>query len=689
MSAFLVISTQRELNELVDRIGECKPKNSQVETLIWGGYVEERDNGLYFKHTSACKEQPENMKGITLAEALENHLAAFKKEIKYYDVPEENCTNIFLLANPMKPSDWESLQEYLTAYDNMVNDNSQTQMRIFVVLMSYDLENPAHINVQTDKENFKRLLEYTKKGGYQKEILYIDNQSLSGAAICREKKDLDIMLPRMICDFMMLISSTKHTYNIGAAIAPAHNNTHVFSIGYAEYMYYSKDVTDYLKLADEHDLYEEIVKGKKDDNSLDLEMSPWGLKEKEEALRDKYAEIPYNELVWKYNEENADRRIATLLEELRPAIEKYNKENDTQEIVWISRDEIYAHYYSDNTYKRRPEQEEEDRAQYEQLLEDVCSNRFEHFLYQPPQPTPQVKEKKRCFFARLFRGKKMQTTAAQKRQPDYDEAIKMMEELAELRKEQQEFKRLQGKISEYERKMEAANKSIEDFKLNTSIHSTSVGTMIDMGALKKYQQDYRDKRIKAIREQYKGEKRKGYEQLLNICNELSEKHYNKLLYIDWDNPFPFIKDITSTVSNIVNLMDKLADPFVRYTDDSATANNLKSTYIYTDNPKYRDLIKQNEQHMTYKGDSTVSTHTASKICMFQFMPLNETAINNLADIEKQVIEEEKKRREEEARRKQEEEERRKEMMAENKRRELLEKLSRMIKGKIAEMKRHI
>ena len=142
MSAFVVISTQERLNWIVDKISENKPANHAVGTLIWGGYVMHTEKGVYFKHTSA--EKQETKESITLYEALENHLAAFKKVRKNFDMNNNLSTDIFLLANPLVKDEITELQEYLDAYDNMVCTGTQNDIRIFIVLLAYDTERPAH-----------------------------------------------------------------------------------------------------------------------------------------------------------------------------------------------------------------------------------------------------------------------------------------------------------------------------------------------------------------------------------------------------------------------------------------------------------------------------------------------------------------------------------------------------------------
>ena len=90
-------------------------------------------------------------------------------------------------------------------------------------------------------------------------------------------------------------------------------------------------MTEYLKLADEYDLYTALLYGEKEDDSLDLNKSPWGMQSKREALENIYTLIPYDQKADDGN--NADCKIAFLLQGLKQAVESYNTDNPNNTIT--------------------------------------------------------------------------------------------------------------------------------------------------------------------------------------------------------------------------------------------------------------------------------------------------------------------------------------------------------------------
>ena len=678
MSAFVVISTQERLNWIVDKISENKPANHAVGTLIWGGYVMHTEKGVYFKHTSA--EKQETKESITLYEALENHLAAFKKVRKNFDMNNNLSTDIFLLANPLVKDEITELQEYLDAYDNMVCTGTQNDIRIFIVLLAYDTERPAHINAQIAPDCFQRLMSYvSRQDDYQKEILYLDNQSLDNAAICREQEDHDIMLPRMLCDFMMLLSNINNRYGIGAAITSPTINTHIFSIGYSEYMYYYPDVTEYLKLADEYDLYTALLYGEKEDDSLDLNKSPWGMQSKREALENIYTLIPYDQKADDGN--NADCKIAFLLQGLKQAVESYNTDNPNNTITWIERDTIYSRHH-DGTYEQNAMQRDSDINAYNGLISRVCSNGFDVYLLNKRKSAPKMTtpQKPKNFFSRIFSRKKNKTAATQQTPArKYDELFQTLKEIRKLREEQDAYVRLVQTIDAYEKKRKDLKKRIDDFKLNSEIHSTSFSTMIDLEELKAYQERYKDKRINEIKQEYNGIKSPAKESLFDICKRLSENNDSRYRYIDWNDSWSFIKELSD--DELCRYVDQLyvnSIPFINFKSTAAQAKNLITVHLYTDNETYKKTIDNNGNNIKCQLQTFVSTHTESKMCMFQFLPIDDDALEGLADKKQQdfkamqiqkMIEEQKKQEEQDM----------------TIRAEKLAKLSRSIEEKIREL----
>ena len=80
---------------------------------------------------------------------------------------------------------------------------------------------------------------------YPSYLFYIDNQKSDSAALCLQKEEHDFKMPRILIDFMMLVSNTYDSYQVLNAISGSLRNIRCFSVGFGESMYYYPDVERY------------------------------------------------------------------------------------------------------------------------------------------------------------------------------------------------------------------------------------------------------------------------------------------------------------------------------------------------------------------------------------------------------------------------------------------------------------
>ena len=109
-------------------------------------------------------------------------------------------------------------------------------------------------------------------------------------------------------------------------------------------------------------------------------------------------------------------------------------------------------------------------------------------------------------------------------------------------------------------------------------------------------------------------------------------------YINWSDPFDFIKDID--LPKVCEALKRKSQPFVNTYTLTPNAENLTSYVFYTDNERWQEDLSQ--KRVTLKDDnkvsSTFSRHICSKICMFQFLQMSNELIEGLVDCyDKKVV----------------------------------------------------
>lgn len=299
MSAFIVISVKDSLNWIVDGIKDCRPHNPDVITHLSTGKIKKADENKYlYEYTTYSKHAGGGNTDEALAKTIESDFPRnlFKNQIAQFLHVCENegeQINIFLLDNPITDEDFEQ-STWLTDEIRAVYDSHfATNFQLVRVLFSYQVDNPTDVTRQVSKMVLKQLMDLNlnETDDFLTRILYVDNQNRNGAAICLDKEGHNIMLPRMLCDLMMLLSNKDDSYNTFAAI---NGDTRTFAVGYSECMYYHDDIFKYYSLAGKYDLTAYILDNKNDCVSLDYEKEPFGLADRQARLSERYEEIPFD-----------------------------------------------------------------------------------------------------------------------------------------------------------------------------------------------------------------------------------------------------------------------------------------------------------------------------------------------------------------------------------------------------------
>ena len=206
MSAFIVISTSDKLNWIVDGIVKCRPQNPNTLTHIATGKICHREDALYYDHTYSVDSTSSSNSAEDLSSLLANQMAQFRKATGVQDELQ-----IFTLENPIDAENLGCCNMVYEALGEAINNRSEINYHITRILFSYDVSSPCNVVKQVLSSILSDYLSSAQNSDYTK-VCYVDNQDRCCAAIATSKEGHDLMLPRMLADLMMLISSGNSAY---------------------------------------------------------------------------------------------------------------------------------------------------------------------------------------------------------------------------------------------------------------------------------------------------------------------------------------------------------------------------------------------------------------------------------------------------------------------------------------------
>lgn len=735
MAAFIVISANNQIHYLVDGIEKCRPLNNDISAEISTGKITKTENGYVYNYTSPGKGSSDDT-AKTFSNRLSNQLAAFRT----YTISQNELVNIFFLENPLTKEDFEKSESWLKEFENVNKGGRDANFCLYRILFTYNLDNPTDVCEQIDKDALQKLLDNHKQaiknnpdlGRY---LFYIDNQKRDAAALCLSKEEHDLKMPRILMDFMMLVSNSNDKYNIINAIKPPTVNTRCFSIGYAESMYYYPDVERYFIHADNRDILNKILtsedekSNEAESESMDVEKYPFGLRSRLKRLAVIYEDVSLSENIKKHPT-SADYKIDECIVELQDLLEQERKKeiedfNNSSKVVNLekeknnldeqissvkqSEDETVEEYNNRIQQLRNSKDKlEKDLEQLKQSFEPECpeyinrsvvytelcvadekdkdtrlkslsdqyrrledfakSEKFYNFVETQneekakktvphtggnndvPVGTKDLSNNPGCLpswilFWRKRSEKKTNdsvitntVTSTDSESKDNklsaNDCIISIKEQLELKKKFAAFK---DAVNEIERDYNKEKKYCEEFKLSS--HENLFFPLIDYNELKNKHAETSKERIQNTIDSWKSETEHTKTNLLKNIEEEATKHTKQSYsFIDWSNPFSFVNEVSvANLPHICNGLQKRAAPIVHY---NLTANNNVDNvvrYFYSDRPQFTEEMK-NIRNSLDNGNTISaikSTHIASKICMFQFLPMDEDVLCNLVDLQVQ------------------------------------------------------
>ena len=713
MSAFIVISVKDSLNWIVDGIKDCRPHNPEVVTHLSIGKIKKKEKDKYlYEYTTFSKHVGDGNADNTLSPPVEPDIPRnlFSNQIaQFLNVCENEGEqiNIFLIDNPLTDEDFEQSSWLVDEIRSVYESHKVTNFQLVRVLFSYDIDKPDDVNGQASKMILKQLtkINLDDSDDLLTRILYIDNQNRSGAAMCLNKEEHDIMIPRMLCDLMMLLSNKDDSYNVAAAIS---GQTRMFAVGYSECMYYHDDVFRYYELAGRRDLLKYLLETTNSEESLDFNRYPIGLEDRLRRFEPLYTEVPYKDDISSYpqsidkvvddivvsfkeeiirirqealasaelkdtaatkarliehlksndfvpagvSDDDLQESYLTIAEEAKIDIDSFTVTTAVEQAKkeypgYIDRHQIYEEYEERANFDRN--NLKANILNYEKLIEFIQTGRFINYVRaqcekkdKEPEPAPvesDIKEKKPCLLKRLFcRKKKFESGAiASEQEPetsvsqDWPSLRNKIRSISEMYSKRKDYCLLKYQVNSMREEVAGLNDEIHNFKL--TVHCSSVDNLIDLGKLKEFHQLGAATRLSNIVEQWNrlDEENKTYDAFFVELKEKTKWDVFGFYYINWSEPFYFIKDID--LPNVCAVLKRKSQPFVNTYTLGPNAENLTSYIFYTDNQRWQEDL--NQKKVTLKDDnkvsSTFSHHICSKICMFQFLQMSHELIEGLVD----------------------------------------------------------
>lgn len=737
MAAFIVISADNRLHFLVDGIEKCRPRNPDVETYISTGKIVCSESGEYTYSYTISGEVEKNEGKVSLAKLLSNQFARFRKVCS---ISKEEPVNVFLLENPLNEGDLEQEKHWCSEFENIYEEGQgkDTGFRLFRILFTYDVKNPTDVTAQMRASLLKEILDNHHssinevnqgvKKMFDQFIFYIDNQNSDAAALCLDKDDHNLKMPRYLIDIMMLISNQNDSYGVMQAISNS-CSTRCFAVGYAESMYYYPDVVRYFKIADYRDLMLKFLTGeddKKDDNSrsiMDANRFPFGVRERKERLGKLYADVSFDENIDSYPEsadkaiddslvalkkelkserkkeyedfENSlpivelkgeisniqeqlkemhmkgdesvsqfeDRKgeLKTLLEKESSELDKRRKEFAPQCPEYIDRKSILVGLGIDDS---NDEVLREKSSDYWKLVNYACSKHFLDYMEsmeedkgcsEPPissepatttsSTSSSVKENRRGCLGWLFFWKKenslnsddMPKTSLVPEEKHVETIIddkSLILKIKDMLKCKKAFLNFVAQVDNMEEEYLQNKKATEEFELTK--HSNSYWPLINKEQLAIEQQNSFLQRFESCRKEWTESKDPTQSSFRALMEQYSVNFTKQYSYINWDKPFPFIEElsVTKSLPKVCNELQKKAAPFANYNLVTDKQENKVIRKLYSDIPTICDDFDKMKSSLDNGTEISAycSSHIESKICMMQFLPMDEDVLEHLVDL---------------------------------------------------------
>ena len=198
------------------------------------------------------------------------------------------------------------------------------------------------------------------------------------------------------------------------------------------------------------------------------------------------------------------------------------------------------------------------------------------------------------------------------------------------------FVAFEDEVDAIEGVYEDEKKYCDNFKITT--HTNYYYSLINLKELAEKQVSTSEARLQESISTWRDKKQPLKSDLISIVEKKASKHTKDCYsFIDWDNPTSFIQDVScaKNLSEVCNELQKRSAPIVNYNLTSEVKENKVVRYFFSDIPYFEEKMQTVRPNLHNGNELSVTTsvHTASKICMFQFLPMDEDVLSNLVDLQ--------------------------------------------------------
>ena len=245
-----------------------------------------------------------------------------------------------------------------------------------------------------------------------------------------------------------------------------------------------------------------------------------------------------------------------------------------------------------------------------------------------------------CLMSWLFFWKHSEKRSDEENLPDSvidvesNSLLKQIETIKIKLRNKEEFKKFSEKVRLIQEDYKKERDKCNSFKLTN--HLNHFYPLIELNKLKEIQKESFDSRRLIVINSWNAEDKHTLKSLVDIAIAHAQQHTKEnYSFIDWEKPFPFVSKISKdhNLALVCNQLLRKSSPLVNYNLDLGNNENRIIKMLYSDIPSIEEDIQEIRSQLDFGNEITAhfSSHIASKICMIQFLPMDERILCNLVD----------------------------------------------------------
>lgn len=425
---------------------------------------------------------------------------------------------------------------------------------------------------------------------------------------------------------------------------------------------YSEDIEKYPLSADfaickALSFLEDLLKEERDREFEQFFNSPTYLKQKQvvDSIQEKLNNCGVEDLSIEEDIDVQREELSKQFEEEKGKLNKMAAEFKPLCPLFIDRSMIYDSIsLVDDEEKEKIEQSQ--CALYQDLLYFVNSKQFIEFVKntekdrEDKDPVPvlntvredELSSRSGCLLSSLFFWKRNRQYSNEEDQVNVvqeekeESLIKYIDIIKKNLRYKSEFKRFKERKRIIESELKKEENECNSYKLTN--HLNHFYHLINLDKLKEIQKDsFEERRIRVI-EKWNDDNSRTINSLIEITQEYACQHTkNNYSYINWESPFPFVSELSkeSTLPLICNQLQRRSAPLVNYNLNLEKYENKIIKIVFSDIPSFEEKVQKIKNRLDNGNEITAhfSSHIASKICMMQFLPMDERILGNLVDLQ--------------------------------------------------------